>query len=112
MIKHGHSPTTGEYTAVSSFVDPLSNREERPDYKTDDELTLEAVDLLMNADVPLNGLRIITNNAVIKVSGRIPRKDAKRQIETLLNSISGLTVVELDLVVDENLKVDEAVEKE
>ncbi|HBN10308.1 MAG TPA: hypothetical protein DD435_17270 [Cyanobacteria bacterium UBA8530] len=112
MIKHGHSPTAGEYTAVSSFVDPMSNRKERTDYKTDDELTLEAVDLLMDADVPLNGLRILTNNSVIQVSGRIPRKEVKRQIETLLDSISGLTRVELDLAVDEKLKIDEAVDKE
>lgn len=111
MIKHGYSPTAGDYTAVSSYVEPpIYNRAERPDYKTDDELTLEALDLLMDADLPLNGLHIATNNGVIRVMGRVPRKDNVREIERLVRSIRGTIDAIFDLKVDETLSVTEAVE--
>lgn len=113
MIKHGYSPTAGDYTAASSYIEPpMLNREERSDYKTDDEITLEALDLLMHADLPLNGLRIATNNSVIHVLGRVPKQSDAREIDTLLRSIRGTIEVLTDLKVDESLLATEAIEKE
>lgn len=110
MIKHGFSPTAGEFTGTSSYVDPLSNRDERCDYKTDDELTLEALDLLMSADVPLNGLFLATNNSVLTIKGKVPSRKAKREIETLLRSMRGLIDLYEELEVDATLKAEEKVE--
>jgi hypothetical protein len=112
MIKHGYSPTAGDFTAVSSFVEPPFNRAERCDYKTDDEVTLEGLDLLMDADLPINGLHIATNNGVIRVMGRVPHKGVDREIETLLRSIRGAIDVIVDIRVDESLAVTEKAERE
>ncbi len=99
MIKHGYCPTCGSYTAESSYVDPSSLRDERVDYRTDEELAGLVRDAMAEEGVDLNGLEIRVLNGVVTLLGTVPDRQDKRMAAEASFSVPAVIDVNNQLVI-------------
>jgi len=99
MIKHGYCPTCGSYTAESSFVDPVSLREERLDYLTDAELVQVVREALDEEGVDLRGVEIRVLNSVVTLLGTVPGRQDKRMAAEAAFSVPAVLDVNNQLVI-------------
>lgn len=81
MIKHGFCPTCGSFTAAASYIDSMSNRNERLDFQTDEEIAEEVRQAIAGqGTIDLAKISVTVLNGIVTLGGEVPDKELKRLV--------------------------------